>query len=167
MCEVFFTTSVHHKIPVEEERAQNYTRALWTVRLESRVQVEDANDQNCLKYNQFRIGSCFADLLSTFLLNFAWFLYLSFLPPVGGHRSSNLSLLQLKTSRGYLCSTRALSSHLLKLETATRDALSCIRLYAWLLCFVKYCKQLTLCGCTLYLCSYSYLPCKEALQLNL
>ena len=51
-CECFlFTTIVHHKIRAEGERAQNITRALLATSNETRVQYEDAGDQNCLKFN--------------------------------------------------------------------------------------------------------------------
>ena len=54
---------------------------------------------------------------------------------VGGHCSSYLSLLQLKTSLGYIYATSAICGHLWKLKSAMKEALSCS---SWLLCCVKY-----------------------------
>ena len=51
MCEGFSTKNVHHKIPDEGEEAQNNTRDLIPYIVESRVQHEDASDQNCLILN--------------------------------------------------------------------------------------------------------------------
>ena len=41
----------HHKIREEGGTAQNNTRAILNFNYETRVQYEDAGDQNCLKFN--------------------------------------------------------------------------------------------------------------------
>ena len=75
---------------------------------------------------------------------------------VGGHCSSYLSLLQLKTSLGYIYATSAICGHLWKLKSAMKEALSCS---SWLLCCVKYVHTLQTDGaflCTCAVCTVNY-----------
>ena len=127
----FFTMFVHHKIPGEKERAQNYTGTptptQWNLECNLKMPLVQT------VWNPIRICSCFVDILAALHFNFARSLYLGFcLQSVDTVRQ--IFPFFIWKPLVDICVWPALSGHLSKLWTV----LSCIELYAWLLCFVKY-----------------------------